>query len=49
VVYLVFEGACKVVDGENLKLAGNFEATADDVLTLVSDGTNWFEVARAVN
>lgn len=48
-VTLVFEGVVKVVDGENLKLAGNFETTADDTLTLVCDGTNWFEEARAVN
>lgn len=49
VVTLLFEGVVKVVDGENLKLAGNFESTADDTLSLASDGTNWFEVARSVN
>ncbi len=48
-VVLEFASNPKVVDGENLKLAGNFEATADDTLTLVCDGVNWFEIARAVN
>lgn len=49
VVTLVFEGVVKTVDGENLKLASNLESTADDTLTLASDGTNWYEVARSVN
>lgn len=49
VVTLVFEGVVKTVDGENLKLSANLESTADDTLTLASDGTNWYEVARAVN
>lgn len=38
-----------VVDGSNLKLAGNLAYTADDTLTLVCDGTNWYEIARSVN
>jgi hypothetical protein len=29
--------------------AANFSATANDVLTLVYDGTNWVEVCRSVN
>lgn len=33
----------------NLKLAGNFVATADDVLLLCSDGTNWYEISRSAN
>lgn len=48
-VTLVFGGTPKVVDGENLKLAANFEATADDTLTLVCDGTNWFAAGSSVN
>jgi hypothetical protein len=32
-----------------LKLAGNLVATADDTITIVCDGTNWYEVGRAVN
>ena len=38
-----------MTDGSNLKLAGNFVTTADDVITLVCDGTNWFEMSRSVN
>jgi hypothetical protein len=40
-----------VVDGANLHLAGgaNFVSSADDVLTLVWDGTHWYEVSRSVN
>jgi Pectate lyase superfamily protein len=49
VMTLVFTGALTVTDGGNLKLAGNLTTTADDTLTLVSDGTNWFEVSRSVN
>ena len=48
-VRLVFTGTPTVTDGSNLKLAGNFVATADDVLTLTCDGTNWYEVARSTN
>lgn len=49
VVTLVFTGTPKVVDGENLKLSANLEATADDTLSLICDGTNWFEIGRSVN
>lgn len=38
-----------VTDGGNLKLNGNFVYTADDTITLVSNGTNWLEVCRSVN
>ncbi len=48
-VTLIFSGTPTVTDGGNLKLAGNFVATADDTLTLVCDGTNFYEVARSVN
>lgn len=46
---LTFTGALTVSDSGNLRLAGSFAATSGDVLTLVSDGTNWHEVARSVN
>lgn len=49
VVTLVFSGTPTVTDGSNLKLAGNFVATADDTLTLACDGTNWYEMCRSVN
>lgn len=48
-VTLIFSGILTVTDGGNLKLAGNFTTSADDVLQLVSDGTNWFEVGRSAN
>lgn len=48
-VRLIFKESVKVVKGENLKLTGNFEATALDTLTLASDGTNWYEIGRAAN
>lgn len=48
-VTLIFTGALTVTDGSNLKLNGNFVTTADDTLTLVYDGANWFEVARSAN
>lgn len=52
-VTLVFTGTPTVTDGSNLKLAGNFVAAGTtndaDTLTLVCDGTSWFEVARSTN
>lgn len=49
VITLIFDGILTFTDGNNLKLAGNFVTTADDTITLAYDGTNWYEVARAVN
>jgi len=48
---LYFLGALTVVDGSNLLLAGgaNFVTTADDILTLTCDGTNWMECSRSAN
>lgn len=51
-IVLIFAGNAAtngVVDGSNLKLAGNFAYTADDTLELVCDGTNWFEIGRSAN
>ncbi len=48
-VILFFTGILTVTDGSNLGLNGNFVTTANDTLTLVSDGTNWFETARSAN
>jgi hypothetical protein len=48
-ITLIFQAALTVTDGSNLKLNGNFVTTADDTLTLVCDGTNWYEVSRSVN
>lgn len=52
VVQLIFTSSspATVVDnGTTLNLNGDFKATKNDVLTLVSDGTNWYEVARSAN
>jgi len=46
---LKFAGILTFTDGSNLKLAGNFVTTADDTITLVCDGTNWYEKSRSVN
>ncbi len=48
-IVLKFAGTPTVKDGENLKLAGDFVATADDTLGLICDGTNWYETGRSVN
>ncbi len=49
VVTLVFAGILTFTDGSNLVLAGDFVTTADDSITLMSDGTNWIEISRSVN
>jgi hypothetical protein len=48
---LKFGAALTLSTGGNLKLAGNvaFAATPDDTITFISDGTNFFEIARSVN
>lgn len=47
-VVLWFAGALTLTDGSNLVLNGNFTTSADACIALVSDGTNWIEVARSV-
>lgn len=46
---LKFASNVTVAKGENLKLKENFAATENDTLTLICDGTNWFECARSAN
>jgi hypothetical protein len=48
-VTLIFAGILTFTDGSNLKLNGNFVTSADDTITLVSDGTNWVEAGRSPN
>lgn len=51
-VKLVFAGVLTFTQGSNLKLnsaAGNFVTTANDMIHLVCDGTNWVEVTRSAN
>lgn len=49
IVVFLEVGGCTFTDGGNLKLAGNITLGGDDVLTLIGDGTNFYEVARSVN
>lgn len=49
VITLIFDGILTFTDGSNLKLNGNFVTSADDTITLVYDGTNWYEMCRSVN
>lgn len=47
---LIFDGILTVNDGTgNLKLAGNFTTSADDVLVVEFDGVAYYEVSRSVN
>lgn len=48
-VVLRFEQALTVVNGSNLRLASNFQATTADTLTLVCQSGIWYEVARSAN
>jgi hypothetical protein len=36
-------------DAGTLKLSAAFTSTADDEMTLLYDGTNWYELSRSVN
>jgi len=40
---------CTVSDAGTLKIAGAWTAAADATLTLVNDGTNWYEKSRSAN
>jgi hypothetical protein len=46
IVVLQFDSTASLVDGSNLKLAGNFTGAAESQIMLASDGTNWFEISR---
>lgn len=48
-VTIIFDGILTFTDGNNLKLNGNFVTSADDTITLVFDGTNFYETARSAN
>jgi hypothetical protein len=48
-IRIIFDGVLTFTDGSNLKLAGNFVTTADDTISLCYDGSNWYEMGRAVN
>lgn len=48
---LIFQsvGSIGIADVGVFKLASNFNATLDDVLCLVWDGTNYYEITRSTN
>jgi len=48
-ITIIFDGSLTFTDGSNLKLAGNFNTSADSTITLAYDGTNWYEIARSAN
>jgi len=49
VITLIFDGVLNFTDGSNLKLASTMATTADDTITLVYDGSSFFEIGRSVN
>lgn len=44
---LLFTGVCMVTSGGTLKLRGDFGSAVNDTLSLISDGTNWYETGRS--
>ena len=49
-ITLIFDGILTVGDlTGNINLAGAFVTSANDTLTLVTDGSSWYETARSVN
>jgi hypothetical protein len=48
-VTLKFADILTVTDGGNLRLASNFTTSADDTLSLICDGTLWYETGRSAN
>lgn len=48
-ITLLFNGALTFTKGSNLFLASNFVTTSNDTITLVGDGTNFYEIGRSVN
>ncbi len=47
-VTLIFSDVVSVT-GSNVYIAGAFSSTAQDTLTIVAEGANWFEVGRSAN
>jgi hypothetical protein len=44
-----FSDPLTVVEGNNLRMAGDFITTFTDTITLISDGANWIETSRSNN
>lgn len=47
IVCLEFSGALTLTNGSNLKLNGDLVTASLTTVTLVSDGTNWYELSRS--
>jgi hypothetical protein len=48
-IFLRFRDGCTIQSGSNLVLASTFTTPANGVLSLVCDGTKWYETARSVD
>lgn len=49
-LFLIFTTAHSIIaESGNIRLASSFTSSADDTMTLIFDGTNWYEIARSVN
>lgn len=48
-ITMIFDGALSITDSATLNIGAAFTSTADDTLTMCSDGTNWYETGRSVN
>jgi len=49
IVVIGGDSDCVIVDASHLKLAGNWTAATGKTLSLVFDGTDWFETSRSDN
>lgn len=45
-ITIISASTAQVTDGSNLKLVGNYVGAANSTLSLVCDGTNWYETGR---
>lgn len=48
-IKLIFASILTVTDASNLLMAGNFVTSGQDTLSLVCNGTSWYETGRSVN
>lgn len=48
-ITIIFDGSLTFTDGNNLILAGNFTTSPNSTITLVYDGTNFYETSRSIN
>jgi hypothetical protein len=49
IVILFTSSNTTITDGGNIKLSAAFTSTANDVMKLIFDGTDWYETSRSVN